>query len=160
LADLAKDGINVITANPKTSGVAKWNFLALWNSAVKAGDESKAQEFVKKVYKNAPILHKDAREATDIFFKQGQGDALINYENEIILAQQKGEKVVLSDTGIGGGQVLRRESGSVADVLKEGQSGDLGEDSFAQIDRGWVHIRIFRKAEMLERSINLILGSD
>jgi sulfate/thiosulfate transport system substrate-binding protein len=92
-ADLAKDGIKVITANPKTSGVAKWNFLALWNSAIKAGNESQAQEFVKKVYKNAPILPKDAREATDIFFKQGQGDALINYENEIILAQQKGEKV-------------------------------------------------------------------
>jgi sulfate/thiosulfate transport system substrate-binding protein len=92
-ADLAKDGIKVITANPKTSGVAKWNFLALWNSAIKAGNESQAQEFVKKVYKNAPILPKDAREATNIFFKQGQGDALINYENEIILAQQKGEKV-------------------------------------------------------------------
>jgi sulfate/thiosulfate transport system substrate-binding protein len=92
-ADLAKDGIKVITANPKTSGVAKWNFLALWNSAIKTGDEATAQEFVKKVYSNAPILPKDAREATDIFFKQGQGDALINYENEIILAQQKGEKV-------------------------------------------------------------------
>ncbi len=92
-SDLAKDGIKVITANPKTSGVAKWNFLALWNSAIKTGDEATAQEFVKKVYSNAPILPKDAREATDIFFKQGQGDALINYENEIILAQQKGEKV-------------------------------------------------------------------
>jgi sulfate/thiosulfate transport system substrate-binding protein len=91
-ADLAKDGIKVITANPKTSGVAKWNFLALWNSAIKSGDEAKAQEFVKKVYSNAPILPKDAREATDIFFKQGQGDVLINYENEIILAQQKGQK--------------------------------------------------------------------
>jgi sulfate/thiosulfate transport system substrate-binding protein len=91
-ADLAKDGIKVITANPKTSGVAKWNFLALWNSAIKAGNESQAQEFVRKVYSNAPILPKDAREATDIFFKQGQGDVLINYENEIILAQQKGQK--------------------------------------------------------------------
>jgi sulfate/thiosulfate transport system substrate-binding protein len=90
--DLAKDGVKVITANPKTSGVAKWNFLALWNSATKTGDEAKAQEFVKKVYQNAPILPKDAREATDIFFKQGQGDILINYENEIILAQQKGQK--------------------------------------------------------------------
>jgi sulfate/thiosulfate transport system substrate-binding protein len=91
-ADLAKDGIKVITANPKTSGVAKWNFLALWNDATKAGNEVKAQEFVSKVYKNAPVLPRDAREATDAFFKQGQGDALINYENEIILAQQKGVK--------------------------------------------------------------------
>jgi sulfate/thiosulfate transport system substrate-binding protein len=100
--DLAKDGIKVITANPKTSGVAKWNFLALWNDAVKAGDEARAQEFVSKVYKNAPVLPKDAREATDAFFKQGQGDVLINYENEIILAQQKGEKAefVVPDVNI------------------------------------------------------------
>jgi sulfate/thiosulfate transport system substrate-binding protein len=101
-ADLAKDGIKVVTANPKTSGVARWNFLALWNDAVKAGDETKAQEFVSKVYKNAPVLPKDAREATDAFFKQGQGDVLINYENEIILAQQKGEKAefVVPDVNI------------------------------------------------------------
>jgi sulfate/thiosulfate transport system substrate-binding protein len=93
-SDLAKDGVKLITADPKTSGVARWNFLALWNSVIKTGgDEAKATEFVTKVYKNVPILTKDAREATDAFFKQGQGDALINYENEIILAQQKGEKV-------------------------------------------------------------------
>lgn len=93
-ADLTKDGVKLITADPKTSGIAKWNFLALWNSVIKTGgDEAKATEFVTKVYKNVPILTKDAREATDTFAKQGQGDALINYENEIILAQQKGEKV-------------------------------------------------------------------
>lgn len=93
-ADLAKDGVKLITANPKTSGVAKWNFLALWDSVIKTGgDEAKATEFVTKVYKNVPILPKDAREATDTFTKQGQGDVLINYENEVILAQQKGEKV-------------------------------------------------------------------
>ncbi|MBD2448829.1 sulfate ABC transporter substrate-binding protein [Nostoc sp. FACHB-152] len=92
--DLAKDGVKLITADPKTSGVAKWNFLALWNSAIKTGgDDAKATEFVSKVYNNVPLLTKDAREATDAFFKQGQGDALINYENEIVLAQQKGEKV-------------------------------------------------------------------
>ncbi len=66
------------------------------------GDEAKATEFVTKVYKNVPMLTKDAREATDTFSKQGQGDALINYENEIILAQQKGEKVdyVIPDVNI------------------------------------------------------------
>lgn len=102
-ADLAKDGVNLVTADPKTSGVARWNFLALWNSAIKTGaDEAKARDFVTKVYQNVPILTKDAREATDIFFKQGQGDALINYENEIILAQEKGEKVsyVIPDENI------------------------------------------------------------
>ena len=91
--DLAKDGVKLITADPKTSGVARWNFLALWGSVVKTGgDETKALDFTSKVYKNVPILTRDAREASDVFFKQGQGDALINYENEIILASQKGEK--------------------------------------------------------------------
>lgn len=102
-ADLAKDSVKVITADPKTSGIARWNFLALWNSAIKTGaDEAKATEFVTKVYKNVPILTKDAREATDAFAKQGQGDALINYENEVILAQQKGEKLdyVIPDVNI------------------------------------------------------------
>lgn len=102
-ADLAKDGIKLITADPKTSGVARWNFLALWNAVIKTGgDDAKATDFVTKVYKNVPILTKDAREATDAFFKQGQGDALINYENEIILAEQKGEKVtyVIPDVNI------------------------------------------------------------
>jgi len=92
--DLAKDGVQLITADPKTSGVARWNFLALWGAVTKTGgDETKAQEFVTKVYKNVPVLTKDAREASDVFFKQGQGDVLINYENEMVLAAQKGEKV-------------------------------------------------------------------
>jgi sulfate/thiosulfate transport system substrate-binding protein len=92
-ADLAKPGLKIITADPKTSGVARWNFLALWNAAIQAGgDAAKATEFVTQVYKNVPILTKDAREAMDVFAHQGQGDALINYENEIILAQQKGQK--------------------------------------------------------------------
>ncbi len=102
-ADLGKDGIKLITADPKTSGVARWNFLALWNSVIKTGgDEAKATEFVTKVYHNVPILAKDAREATDAFFKQGQGDVLINYENEIVLAEQKGEKVtyIIPDVNI------------------------------------------------------------
>jgi len=92
--DLSKDGIKLITADPKTSGVARWNFLALWNSVIKTGgDDAKATEFVTKVYNNVPLLTKDAREAIDAFFKQGQGDVLINYENEIILAEQKGQKL-------------------------------------------------------------------
>lgn len=102
-ADLAKDDVSLITADPKTSGIARWNFLALWNAAIKSGQtEAQAQEFVGKVYKNVPILTKDAREASDVFFKQGQGDALINYENEVILAAQKGEKVnyVIPDINI------------------------------------------------------------
>jgi sulfate/thiosulfate transport system substrate-binding protein len=101
--DLGKDGVKLITADPKTSGIARWNFLALWNAALKNGDEAKALDFITTVYtKNVPLLTKDAREASDAFFKQGQGDALINYENEIILAQQKGEKVnyIIPDVNI------------------------------------------------------------
>jgi sulfate/thiosulfate transport system substrate-binding protein len=101
--DLAKEGVKLITADPKTSGVARWNFLALWNASIKTGgNEAKALDFITKVYRNAPILTRDAREATDAFFKQGQGDVLINYENELILAQQKGLQVnyVVPDVNI------------------------------------------------------------
>jgi sulfate transport system substrate-binding protein len=102
-SDLEKDGIALITADPKTSGVARWNFLALWNAALKkGGSDAKAEESLVKVFKNVPILTKDAREATDAFFKQGQGDALINYENEVILAKQKGQAVtyIIPDVNI------------------------------------------------------------
>lgn len=93
-SDLAKDDIHVITANPKTSGGARWNFLALWGSVTQAGgNEQQAQTYVAKVFKNAPVLPKDAREASDVFYKQGQGNVLINYENEVILAKQKGESL-------------------------------------------------------------------
>jgi sulfate/thiosulfate transport system substrate-binding protein len=92
--DLEKDNVKIITADPKTSGVARWNFLALWNSVIKTGgNEDQATDFVTKVYNNVPVLTKDSREATAAFFKQGQGDVLINYENEIFLAEKKGEKI-------------------------------------------------------------------
>jgi len=92
--DLAKNDVSVITANPKTSGVARWNFLGLWGSVTQTGgDDAKAQNFVAQVFENVPVLPRDAREATDVFFKQGQGDVLINYENEMILAQQQGQKL-------------------------------------------------------------------
>jgi sulfate transport system substrate-binding protein len=102
-ADLAKPNIQVITANPKTSGGARWNFLAFWGAVTKTGgDDNKALDFTKQVFKNVPVLPRDAREATDVFFKQGQGDALINYENEMILAKQQGENLpyVVPDVNI------------------------------------------------------------
>ncbi len=93
-ADLTRDGVKWVTADPKTSGGARWNYFALWNYAKKTGlDDAKAKEFVTKAYKNVVVLAKDARESTDAFAKQGQGDALVNYENEVILAKQKGEKL-------------------------------------------------------------------
>lgn len=92
-SDLTRDDIQVITANPKTSGGAKWNVLALWGSITQAGGTPEAaQSFLESVFSRVPVLPKDAREASDVFFKQGQGNVLINYENEVILAHQKGDK--------------------------------------------------------------------
>jgi sulfate/thiosulfate transport system substrate-binding protein len=102
-SDLTKDGVGFITANPKTSGGARWNFLVLWGAITKTGgDDAKALEFTSKAFKNVPILPRDAREASDVFFKQKQGDALINYENEVILAGLNGEKLpyVIPDVNI------------------------------------------------------------
>jgi sulfate transport system substrate-binding protein len=91
-ADLAKPNIKVITANPKTSGVARWNFLALWGSVSEAGGtEAQAKEYVTNVFRNVPVLPRDAREATDVFLKQRQGDVLLNYENELLLAAAEGK---------------------------------------------------------------------
>jgi sulfate transport system substrate-binding protein len=91
-SDLAREDVTVITANPKTSGGARWNFLGLWGSVSQAGgSEEKAKAFVSSVYRNVENLPKDAREATDAFLKRGQGDVLLNYENEAILARQLGE---------------------------------------------------------------------
>jgi sulfate/thiosulfate transport system substrate-binding protein len=93
-ADLADESVNVITANPKTSGGARWNFLALWGSVSQADAEDNAAfDYVTKVFENAPVLPRDARESTDVFFKQEQGDVLINYENEVILAGLNGEEL-------------------------------------------------------------------
>ena len=96
-SDLARDDVQVITANPKTSGGARWNFLALWGAVTQAGGtEQQAETFVEKVYKNVPVLPKDAREATDVFYKQGQGNVLLNYENEVLLAKQQGDTLPYS----------------------------------------------------------------
>ncbi|MBD1843458.1 sulfate ABC transporter substrate-binding protein [Cyanobacteria bacterium FACHB-63] len=93
-ADLAKDGVSVVTPNPQTSGGGRWNFLALWNAALSnGGSEAKAREFVTKIYRNTPVLPESAREATDAFFKAKQGDALITYENEVILKALNGQKL-------------------------------------------------------------------
>ncbi|WP_414755940.1 sulfate ABC transporter substrate-binding protein [Anabaena sp. CCY 9910] len=93
-ADLAKDGVKIIAANPKTSGIAIWEFLAFWSSvSLTGGDETAALDYVTKVYKNIPVLTKDAREASDLFFQKGEGDVLINYENEVILAGKNGNKL-------------------------------------------------------------------
>jgi sulfate/thiosulfate transport system substrate-binding protein len=92
--DLARPDVKWVTANPKTSGGARWNVLALWNDAIKSGgNEAKATEFLTAAFKNVVVQPKDAREATDAFVKQGQGDALLNYENEILFAKERGQSL-------------------------------------------------------------------
>jgi sulfate transport system substrate-binding protein len=86
--DLVRPGIKVITPNPKTSGGARWNFLAAWGYALKAngGDEAKARDFVTRLYRNVPILDSGARGATITFVQRRQGDVLLAWENEAKLA--------------------------------------------------------------------------
>ncbi|HUO56895.1 MAG TPA: sulfate ABC transporter substrate-binding protein [bacterium] len=85
--DLAKPGVSVITPNPKTSGGARWNFLAAWGYALqKYGSEDKAREFVTKIYKNVAVLDSGARGSTTTFVERGIGDVLIAWENEAYLA--------------------------------------------------------------------------
>lgn len=85
--DLVKPGVAVITPNPKTSGSARWNYLAAWGYALKqpGGDESKARDFIARLFKNVPVLDSGARGATTTFVERGIGDVLINWENEILL---------------------------------------------------------------------------
>ena len=86
--DLAKPGISVITPNPKTSGGARWNYLAAWGYASKKfnGDETKIKEFIAALYKNVPVLDSGARGSTTTFVERGIGDVLIAWENEAYLA--------------------------------------------------------------------------
>src|SRR5258706_8477604 len=89
--DLARPGITVVTPNPKTSGGARWNYLAAWGYALKknAGDEAKARDFVTRLFKNVPILDTGARGATVTFAQRGIGDVLIAWENEALLAARE-----------------------------------------------------------------------
>ncbi|WP_432325065.1 sulfate ABC transporter substrate-binding protein [Yersinia enterocolitica] len=87
-SDLVKPGTSVITPNPKTSGGARWNYLAAWAYALEHNnnDQAKAQEFVKQLYKNMEVLDSGARGATNTFVERGIGDVLIAWENEALLA--------------------------------------------------------------------------
>ena len=90
-SDLVRPGVGVITANPKTGGGARWNYLAAYGYALKqlGGDEAKAVDFVKKLYDNVPVLDSGARGSTVTFIERGVGDVLITWENEALLAQRE-----------------------------------------------------------------------
>lgn len=107
--DLGREGIQVITPNPKTSGAARWNYLALWGFGLRAelgadferkladpahaeavaAAQQKAEAFVARVYRNVPVLDSGARAATNTFIQRKLGDVLINWENEILLGAQE-----------------------------------------------------------------------
>jgi len=89
-SDLVKPGIAVITPNPKTSGGARWNYLAAWAYALKqpGGSDATAKDFVQKLYKNVPVLDSGARGATTTFTERGIGDVLIAWEDEALLASR------------------------------------------------------------------------
>ncbi|MCC6442781.1 MAG: sulfate ABC transporter substrate-binding protein [Armatimonadetes bacterium] len=86
--DLLRPGVSVITPNPKTSGGARWNYLAAWTYALrqKDGNAAKAREFVTRLYQNVPVLDSGARGSTTTFVQRGLGDVLIAWENEAFLA--------------------------------------------------------------------------
>ena len=86
--DLIKPGVSVVTPNPKTSGGARWNYLAAWAWASKnnGGDQGKAVDYLRKLFKNVPVLDTGARGSTTTFVQRGIGDVLISWENEAFLA--------------------------------------------------------------------------
>jgi sulfate/thiosulfate transport system substrate-binding protein len=86
--DLVKEKVSVVSPNPKTSGGARWNYLAAWGYALKKNnnDEKKARDFVAKLFKNVPVLDTGARGATTTFVEHGIGDVLLAWENEALLA--------------------------------------------------------------------------
>ena len=88
--DLIKPGVGVITPNPKTSGGARWNYLAAWGYALKkSGSADKAKQFVGAIFKNVPVLDTGARGSTVTFVERGVGDVLLAWENEAFLAQRE-----------------------------------------------------------------------
>ena len=98
-ADLAKEGVEILTPNPKTSGGAQWNIMALYGAAIRgkvegvpANDETAAIEFMKTVLKNVSVMDKGARESITNF-ENGVGDVAITYENEVLVAQKAGQEM-------------------------------------------------------------------
>jgi len=92
--DLVRPGVVVVSPNPKTSGGARWDYLAAWGYALKAngGDEAKAKDFVTRLYRNVPVLDTGARGATVTFVERGIGDVLVAWENEVLLAARELQK--------------------------------------------------------------------
>jgi len=144
-ADLARPGLGVLTANPKTSGGARWNFLGLWGSVSRSGgSEQAAEAFVAKVYANVSNLPKDAREASDAFLNRGQADVLLTYENEALLAAKQGTSKATTlvvpavniridgPVAVVDRNVDRKGSRKAAEALAAYLQGEEAQDIFAE----------------------------
>jgi sulfate transport system substrate-binding protein len=132
--DLLRDGVEVITPNPFTSGGAKWNVMAAYGAQREAGKtEQEAKEYLRRLFDNVPVQDKSAREALQTFVG-GKGDVLLAYENEAITAQQKGEEV---DYEVPTGTILIQNPIAVTTG-----GGDLAR-SFVEFARGEEAQRIF-----------------
>jgi len=118
--DLIRPGVKVITPNPKTSGGARWNFLAAWAYALGAnhGDEAKAQAFVTALFRNVPILDSSAADATSTFVQRRQGDVLLAWENEALLARAEvgSDKVEIVEPSI---SILAEPTVAVVDGIAD-----------------------------------------
>ena len=115
--DIVKPGVRIITPNPKTSGGARWNYLAAWGFALKkyGNDEAKAKDFVTKLFKNVPVQETGARGATTAFVQRGLGDVLLAWENEALLS-------------------VKESGGGVLEIVRPSLS-ILAEPSVAVVDK-------------------------
>lgn len=134
-ADLAKPGVQILTPNPKTSGGAMWNILALYGAALRghvagvpANDEAAAVEFLKAVFRNVTVMDKGARESITNFEK-GVGDVAITYENEVLVARQQGQAY---DMVIPGSTILIENPIAVVDSSVDKHGNRAAAEAFVQ----------------------------
>ncbi|MEN9252071.1 MAG: sulfate ABC transporter substrate-binding protein [Thermostichales cyanobacterium BF4_bins_65] len=143
-ADLTRPGITVITPNPKTSGGARWNFLAIWGSVTQTGGSpEEALALTRGIFEHVTVLPRDAREAADVFFQKGQGDALITYENEVLLARLRGQDLpyVIPEASISidnpvaivDANVARKGNQEVAQAFVDFLFSPLAQREFAKV---------------------------
>ena len=116
-SDLVKPGVQVITPNPKTSGGARWNYLAAWQFAKMqpGGNDDKAREFVSALFRNVPVLDSGARGSTTTFMERGIGDVLLAWENEAYLALAEAKDKI--DIVVPSVSILAEPSVAVVDAV-------------------------------------------
>ncbi|MEG3437782.1 sulfate ABC transporter substrate-binding protein [Pannus brasiliensis CCIBt3594] len=143
-ADLAREDVKVLAADPKTSGIGVWQLLALWGSVTQTGGEpAQAIDFVQKVYQKTPTLARDAREASDRFFQEGEGDLLVTYENEVILARRNRPEIsyfipplnisIDNPVAVVDKNVDKRGTREVAEAFVDFLYSDLAQREFAKL---------------------------